>query len=804
MLPPVVVDQPADKSSQPPKAPSTSKAATAPDSGPQARRNPRPKPTTPVVQSATTAAPPQAGDSAGSDTVVGRADLSLPANLGTPAAGTKPVLGIAGNPGGQTVTAIDRERVKNDPVFSVSDLLKEAPGVSVKQGNGPRDIGVSIRGSNARNGFGVRNIVVLEDGFPVTQPDGLSRTDLTDPHAYGGVDVWRGPSSALFGNYATGGAINFRTRPGSEINGAEYGSDFGSFNYFNNYLTVGAAAGGWEASLFASDVRGDGYFEYSKFDTQTVNLLLTGQVTPDDKVTFKVIDNQLYTQLPFRYSLSQYLLNPYQQGCLRANGAAAGCQSQFFSRTGNTGAGSADRVLETAAQSGADRDDRRTVFGTRWEHKVDADTTWRVQYVFDDRDINQPTGSTSAIGDFLSHNIITDVTHRHRVFGLDALYVAGFYWNLLPVDSFTFNIAPGPNAPLGLLSSEQTGYTQNFGGRAREEIKLDSDWTVVAGINIEETKLHGFQRSFRYNTNGNVTSVSTVGTDRSINDNAEEFSLLYRPNTAWQLRGRIASAYGVPQFSNLFVLPDGTNGNNTTLQPQTNTGVDLGFDWTPTPGISFSVTGFQEWFKNELVSQATPPGAPNNSFTFNAPASQHRGVEVQLSLSPATGWRWTTQYLLNDQFYTDYAETLRNGAVARTFDRSGNKIPGIAANELTTRLGYDEPGGLFKGLGAYVEYQWRDSFFLENANLLSAPSAQTVNLNVHYNTDVYGSFIKHASAFFEVRNVFDATTIAAANNISDAITAAGVQVDAATLANTSNSIYAGAPRTFVGGVKLKF
>ena len=37
----------------------------------------------------------------------------------------------------------------------------------------------------------IRNIQVFEDGFPVTQPDGLSRTDLTDPHAYGAIDVIR-------------------------------------------------------------------------------------------------------------------------------------------------------------------------------------------------------------------------------------------------------------------------------------------------------------------------------------------------------------------------------------------------------------------------------------------------------------------------------------------------------------------------------------------------------------------------------------------------------------------------------------
>ena len=34
-----------------------------------------------------------------------------------------------------------------------ADVLRETPGISIKQGNGPRDMGISIRGSNARNGF---------------------------------------------------------------------------------------------------------------------------------------------------------------------------------------------------------------------------------------------------------------------------------------------------------------------------------------------------------------------------------------------------------------------------------------------------------------------------------------------------------------------------------------------------------------------------------------------------------------------------------------------------------------------------
>jgi iron complex outermembrane receptor protein len=228
-------------------------------------------------------------------------------------------------PSGQTQTSIGRDQFDNRPSFSVADVLRDSPGISVKQGNGPRDFGISIRGSNARNGFGIRNLVIFDDGFPVTQPDGLSRSDLIDPHAYKAIDVIRGPSSALYGNYATGGALNFRTRPGAEINGFEYGLDAGSYGYLNNYLTAGKKIGNFEASLFASDTRSDGYLGNSWFNTQTVNFLGTLQATPDDRFTFKVINNMLDTRLPIRSSLNQFDINPFQRGCATAATAAPGC-----------------------------------------------------------------------------------------------------------------------------------------------------------------------------------------------------------------------------------------------------------------------------------------------------------------------------------------------------------------------------------------------------------------------------------------------------------------------------------------------
>jgi iron complex outermembrane receptor protein len=703
-------------------------------------------------------------------------------------------------PAGQTQTTIDRSHFDNRPSFSVSDVLRDSPGISVKQGNGPRDIGISIRGSNARSGFGIRNIVIFDDGFPVTQPDGLSRSDLLDPRAYGAIDVIRGPSSALYGNYATGGALNFRTRPGGTIDGVEYGVDGGSFGYLNNYLAVGKKVGNFEASLFASDVRGDGFIGNSWFNTQTVNFLGTLQATPDDRFTVKLINNDLSTRLPLRLSLNQFYQNPFQQGCATGATAAVGCGTVALFNNGFNGT----KDTETAVQAGLGRNDRRTIVGGRWEHDFDNQTTWRNQFVFDDRDISQPTGTTSAIGDFPSYNYMSDVTKRGEIFGMDTTsYVGGFY-NTLNWSSDTRNVMPGGNATLGLLSANVLGEHTNYGLRAREELKLTQSLTAVAGIGWETTHLKGTNTVFSYPiTNSPIATTTPTNADKQFENTAPEVALLYRLGSEWLFRGRVATGYGTPQVGNLFVLANGQFGNNTQLNTQKNLGYDLGFDWTPNNALKLSLTGFYEFFRDELVTQATPANTPNSSFTFNAPKSEHRGVELAVDWRIYSGWRFTAAYTYLDEFYTEYMENLTNGTVF-SFNRAGNKIPGISPNEVTTRLSYDELSGPLKGVGAFVEVQWKDSFYMDNANLLKAPGYELVNLNVHYKTDLASDYFRALNLYLEVRNVFDRTYVASANNIGNSVTALGVQNPASILANTTGSIYAGSPRAFIAGMKVAF
>ncbi|KQP62447.1 TonB-dependent receptor [Methylobacterium sp. Leaf111] len=712
----------------------------------------------------------------------------------SPAAAPTPI----DRPVGEVVTSLGRDGIiENRPATSIGSVLANSPGVTVRQGNGGRDVVISIRGNNARSTGVIKNTVVLEDGFILTQPDGASRFDLVDPRAYGRIDVFRGPQSALFGNYATGGALAFRTRTGREIDGFEIGTDAGSFGYLSNYFTVGGVSGPVEISLFASDVRANGYQDHGSYDTQTVNLLASYTPTPDNRFTLKVINNTLSANLPARSSLNQYQINPYQRGCGTAALAAPGCTLTNLFVNGAFGR----TVGVTADEAGFGRDDRRTIVALRWEHDIDAQTTWRTQLGFDERNFNQPFYTTSSRGSYPSWNFLTDLTRRYDLFGLPAVGYVALAYNTIDNHITTFNRAPGGGPLLGALIGNQEAVQSNLGGRARTEVALSDQWTGVVGVSAENTAITGRNVAYAYSASGVTTTVADA--NRSFLNVAPELALVYRPTPEWAVRGRVATGYTTPAASNLFITAAGLPGNNIQLRTQENLGFDLGVDWSPSETLRLSVTGFYEFFRNELVSQS--PGAGLMSYTFNAPASEHRGIEVAADWAFAPGWRAVAAYTFDDQIYTRYVERLSAGSLSRQFDRSGKTIPGVPANQLLARIGYDVPAGPLAGLGAFVETVFQDDFFIDNANQLRAPGYTIVNANIHYATELTSGYAKRFTAYAEVRNVFDTVYVASAQNLANSISATtGLQNGASVLAGTTGSVFAGAPRTIIAGMKLAF
>src|SRR5829696_6610272 len=148
--------------------------------------------------------------------------------------------------------------------LGVDELLFAVPGVALANRQNPaQDPRVSIRGFGARSAFGVRGVRVLQDGVPLTLPDGQTPVDVVDVEGAERVEVVRGSASSLYGN-AAGGVIDVRSTPPALVGLAPYARIVGG----DGVPTVSAAgAGGTLGSLgYTSSITrvvGRGYRDYS-------------------------------------------------------------------------------------------------------------------------------------------------------------------------------------------------------------------------------------------------------------------------------------------------------------------------------------------------------------------------------------------------------------------------------------------------------------------------------------------------------------------------------------------------------------
>ena len=113
----------------------------------------------------------------------------------------------------------DRSTIERLQPNSVSELLRDVPGVETSDNHNDPAQSIGIRGLQD---FGRVNVMI--DGARQNfQVSGHARngTFYLEPELIGSVDITRGPTSAIYGSGAIGGVVNFAT------NSVDFGSEAG-------------------------------------------------------------------------------------------------------------------------------------------------------------------------------------------------------------------------------------------------------------------------------------------------------------------------------------------------------------------------------------------------------------------------------------------------------------------------------------------------------------------------------------------------------------------------------------------------
>jgi outer membrane cobalamin receptor len=155
---------------------------------------------------------------------------------------------LAGEEAGSNATVLDATTIQARDPGSVTDLLRDLPGVFVQQSGGRGSV-VSLFTRGAKPNF----TLVLLDGVKANDPTNtrggsydFSTLDLNDMER---IEFIRGPASAIYGSDAVGGVINIITRHGGDTPQAALSADGGSFGYARLAGHVSGPIGGATGNL---------------------------------------------------------------------------------------------------------------------------------------------------------------------------------------------------------------------------------------------------------------------------------------------------------------------------------------------------------------------------------------------------------------------------------------------------------------------------------------------------------------------------------------------------------------------------
>jgi len=144
------------------------------------------------------------------------------------------------------------------------------PGIRMEE-RSPGSYRFSIRGSLLRSPFGVRNVKVYLDEYPLTDAGGNTYLNMIDFNDQTALEIIRGPDGSLFGAN-TGGVIHILPSGINEYSPPEIKLLTGSYGLFSEQLSGSKRFGPHLLSIQQSFQRSDGFRDNSAMRRATIRL----------------------------------------------------------------------------------------------------------------------------------------------------------------------------------------------------------------------------------------------------------------------------------------------------------------------------------------------------------------------------------------------------------------------------------------------------------------------------------------------------------------------------------------------------
>lgn len=583
---------------------------------------------------------------------------------------------------------LDSERIHAaNAGANLSEPLQRVPGlVALNRQNYAQDLQISSRGFGARSQFGVRGVRLVQDGIPLTMPDGQGQPALFDLDGLQRIEVLRGPLTTLYGN-ASGGIIQGYTGEAPFHPTLDTRTLIGSDGMWRSRLRYGGQHGDLNISANVSRLETDGYRDHSETRRDIANLRLGWDL--DDASSLTLLINSLHqpgTQDPLGLTRDQ----------LRQDRRQAPPQAETFDT----------RKSVTHNQA-----------GINYQRRLGNDDLLTLMVYGGERDMQQFLGFSG--GNPGAGGGVIELDRRFgggelgwqrdtRLFDLPVTLAAGIAYHYQGEQRKGFVNEQGLKG--GLMRNE-------FNAVDSQEAYLISTWQLaprwelVAGL--RHTRVE-FDSDDDFLADGQDDSGHT----RSQRTNPA-IGLNWNWTPQLSLYAALGQGFETPTFQELAYREDGA-GMNPALKPSVSRDGELGLKWRDDQ-TRLDLALFHSRVRDEIVT------GPNQVFTgrstySNAGRSTRRGVEFSIEQDFAHGVSGYLAYTWLDASYDSY-----ENADGNRYD--GNRLPGVPRHSAYAELLW-QPAGT--GFHTAIEAQGMSRRYATDDNLHSASGYGVVHWRAGY------------------------------------------------------------------------
>jgi iron complex outermembrane receptor protein len=182
----------------------------------------------------------------------------------------------------QSVTVIDSKEIEEKNVLNVKDAIDTVPGVIAVTKNNGYDSRLIIRGAGLKSPYGIREIMVMRDGVPMTDPDSFTRLDFIDVDDMESVEVYKGPGSIYAAN-TSGGVVFIKSKSVFDTENNRFKIGYGSFDTLNINVKESRALddNNYVGVSLSRRQSHNSWREWNEFDTTQASLKY-GHIFEDD------------------------------------------------------------------------------------------------------------------------------------------------------------------------------------------------------------------------------------------------------------------------------------------------------------------------------------------------------------------------------------------------------------------------------------------------------------------------------------------------------------------------------------------